>query len=614
MHYILGNLFISTSLVVNAAFILRLYLSYKKDFKIAVFNYKAAVFTLILLSFLTLVSAYINSDFEILNVYLNSYSEKPLFYKISGSWGNHEGSLLLFILLLSLCNLMFFNNAGSKLKPLLSLYNFLIIEVFLLFLYLSSNPFELNNLIVNNGLGLNPVLQDFALAIHPPILYFGYVMTALFYSYILTLLQTGEFNKANIKKIESLVNLCFIILTLGIGLGSWWAYRELGWGGYWFWDPVENLALLVWLFVTTLLHLVIVNKHNSKLQNWLIFFGLTGFLFVILSFFMVRSGILTSVHSFSADPHRGVFLLLIFIAFTVLAACVVIHKIKPVKASKFILNRLGLIELNNFLFAALIIVVGFGTIYPIFATVFLKQNVFIGAPFFNKTILPIILLMLFFMSLLPRSNWVGKLRLVKSQAYIIILALIIAVALYFVGVDIINVGLVAFSLLLIIATIKEFYFFYKHKKLKPNFLRVHVGHLGFAVFILAIALNNISRFETERVMRVGEVFLHKNISLEFLGMDEGEMGNYYYVRNNFKLTIDGKEGKLYPEKRYYKASKITTKETQIKRLFFHDIYLVVGEIYNQDRLKIRFIYNPYINLLWLGSLLLILQFVFRREK
>jgi cytochrome c-type biogenesis protein CcmF len=602
MYYILGNFFIVTAIILAFIFIVRSFnsnFSYKENF-----YFKLALCSANLLAFLTLIFAYVNSDFSLVNVYQNSDINKPLFYKIAGVWGNHEGSLLLFILLHSLIFLCSLNTISRiSLVSLSSFFSVLINLIFLLFLFFFSNPFSLHEAKITNGLGLNPVLQDIALIIHPPILYLGYVILAVIYAYILALKLRAK-AKADWSYLSGLIKSSFFFLTFGIILGSWWAYRELGWGGYWFWDPVENLALIIWLFNLMLLHIYLANQYEYKFNNWIFSIGSSAFVAILASFFMVRSGVLVSVHSFATDPMRGICLLFILLFFIVLTIYISFFTKNNKHSYYFRFNHIGLLFINNFLVIASLIIVVFGTLYPIFFNNLFSENLYIGERFFNQSLTPILLIILYFLSLvLFRSN--------KFNAILITLTVIFfTLSLIFIfAVELIKSLLIILCLFIIIATIYSIIaIIIKGRSYgKINML---VAHLGFVIFVLGLLLNNLFKYELERNIKLSDSFNVKNITMKFIDMQELKEHNYYAVRANFNLLINNKSYIMSPEKRIYFPGSNVTSEVVIKRRFLDDIYLVIGQVINDETIKIRFIYNPFINLLWLGAFILLLQFIF----
>ena len=347
-----------------------------KNFKINnnlhfnIFALSSLQFFLICISFLALVFAFIVSDFSNLAVYYNSHTSKPLFYKISGSWGNHEGSLLLWLLVLSLFSLIFFIKSEKLLNSFRYLTVFfqqIIIIGFIVFIIFTSNPFQLILPIPNEGLGLNPILQDPALAIHPPILYLGYVGSSIIFSSSLAALVCKYVNKEWAKDIKKWTLISWIFLTIGIMLGSIWAYYELGWGGFWFWDPVENVSLMPWFCLTALLHCTSVLEKRENLKSWTIILALCTFTLSMSGTFLVRSGILNSIHTFANDPERGIYIL-IFLTILILISLIIVFRYNdfdsPTKS--FLISKETAIVVNNWFMMYFLAVVLIGTVYPIF--------------------------------------------------------------------------------------------------------------------------------------------------------------------------------------------------------------------------------------------------------
>ena len=343
-----------------------------------------------LLSFLALLIGYIFSDFSMSNVYENSHTTKPFFYKLSGTWGNHEGSLLLWILVLIIFCLLFLFTSQKKEKKYLTLtllFQQIIILGFLIFTLVTSNPFDIIFPIPNEGLGLNPILQDPALAIHPPILYLGYVGSSIIFSSSLAALVQGYVNKDWAFHIKKWIMISWIFLTLGIMVGSIWAYYELGWGGFWFWDPVENVSLMPWFCLTALLHCSSVLEKRSTLQSWTIILALCTFILSMSGTFLVRSGILNSVHTFANDPERGIFILLFLFSLIILSIILFfIYDSKENDSQKnfFLISKETSVLINNWFMIFLLSVVLIGTTYPIFLEVIANEKISIGPPFFNK--------------------------------------------------------------------------------------------------------------------------------------------------------------------------------------------------------------------------------------
>ena len=380
------------------------------DYKIITFSF--IQLCLVVISFLGLVFSFIYSDFSNETVFNNSHTTKPLFYKISGTWGNHEGSLLLWLVVLTLFIFLFLIKSKDLLKKyriLTLLFQQIIIIGFFIFLIKSSNPFNYIFPIPDEGLGLNPILQDPALAIHPPVLYLGYVGSSIIFSGVLAATTLNYISKTWAMHIKKWVLVSWIFLTLGILLGSIWAYYELGWGGFWFWDPVENVSLMPWLALTTLLHCISVLEKRSNLSSWAIILSIATFTLSMCGTFLVRSGILNSVHTFANDPERGLFILtfLFVLIFIALLIFFIFHKSdNQSSGSFFLLSKETSILINNWFMMYFLSVILIGTVYPIFLDVISSQKISVGPPFYHKLIIPFLIPFLIFMAIGPQLKWI----------------------------------------------------------------------------------------------------------------------------------------------------------------------------------------------------------------
>ena len=366
----------------------------------------------VLVSFLGLIFSFVNSDFSNETVFNHSHTTKPLFYKISGTWGNHEGSLLLWLLVLTLFIFLFLLRSKEQIKKyriLTLLFQQIIIIGFFIFVIKTSNPFNYIFPIPNEGLGLNPILQDPALAIHPPILYLGYVGSSIIFSSTLAATSLGYISKEWAKHIKQWILVSWIFLTLGILLGSIWAYYELGWGGFWFWDPVENVSLMPWLALTSLLHCILVLEKRLILTSWVVILSIATFTLSMCGTFLVRSGILNSVHTFANDPERGLFILIFLFCLVFLSLFIFFffHKKENKNIQIFsLLSKETSILINNWFMMYFLSVVLIGTVYPIFLEVITSEKISVGPPFFNKLIIPFLVPFLFTMALGPQLNWI----------------------------------------------------------------------------------------------------------------------------------------------------------------------------------------------------------------
>ena len=369
-------------------------------------------FFFVSLSFLGLVQSFISSDFSNETVFNHSHTTVPTFYKISGAWGNHEGSLLLWLLVLTLFIFLFLlrsNDQPKKYRILTLLFQQIIIVGFFVFLIKTSSPFNYIFPIPNEGLGLNPILQDPALAIHPPILYLGYVGSSIIFSSALAAVVTNYISSSWAKHIKKWILTSWIFLTLGILLGSIWAYYELGWGGFWFWDPVENVSLMPWLALITLLHCTLVLEKKQILTSWVVILSIATFTLSMCGTFLVRSGILNSVHTFANDPERGLYILIFLFILVFLSIFIFLFFYKSEKTttnSFFWLSKETSILINNWFMMYFLAVVLIGTVYPIFLEVVSAEKISVGPPFYNKLIIPFLIPFLFFMAIGPKLKWI----------------------------------------------------------------------------------------------------------------------------------------------------------------------------------------------------------------
>ena len=367
---------------------------------------------LVVISFMGLIFSFIHSDFSNETVFNNSHTTKPLFYKITGTWGNHEGSLLLWLVVLTLFIFLFLIKSKNFLKEyriLTVLFQQIIIIGFFTFLIKSSNPFNYIFPIPDEGMGLNPILQDPALAIHPPILYLGYVGSSIIFSSVLAATTLNYISKNWASHIKSWVLISWIFLTIGILLGSIWAYYELGWGGFWFWDPVENVSLMPWLALTTLLHCILILEKRLILKSWVIILSIATFTLSMCGTFLVRSGILNSIHTFANDPERGLFILtfLFVLIFISLFIFFIFHKSDNQKINSLsFLSKETSILINNWFMMYFLSVILIGTVYPIFLDVISSQKISVGPPFYHKLIIPFLIPFLIFMAIGPQLKWI----------------------------------------------------------------------------------------------------------------------------------------------------------------------------------------------------------------
>ena len=563
---------------------------------------------LVVLSFLSLIISFVNSDFSNETVFNHSHTTKPLFYKISGTWGNHEGSLLLWLLVLTLFMFLFILNSKNqpkKYRLLTLLFQQIIIIGFFIFLIKTSNPFNYIYPIPVEGLGLNPILQDPALAIHPPILYLGYVGSSIIFSSSLAATSLNYASKEWAKDIKKWVLLSWVFLTLGIMLGSIWAYYELGWGGFWFWDPVENVSLMPWLALTTLLHCIMVLEKKFILSSWAVILSIATFTLSMSGTFLVRSGVLNSVHTFANDPSRGLFILVFL--FTLIFLSIIIffffHKIETKNISNFFwLSKESSILVNNWFMMYFLSVVLIGTIYPIFLDVVTSQKISVGPPFYHKLIVPLLIPFLLAMSIGPNLKWIkSDIKNKKTLIILFILSLVLS-AFIIQSLDVkflVNTILVGSAFYLFFISIKDFL----SKNFKNN--SQILAHFGFSLLILSILFNNFFTKEIIVNLKVGETYNSENLNINFENINQKDEKNFKSIIGKFELKYqNGKTETLKPELRIYNQPNIITSEADIKTNLFRDKFMTINYVKNQDFFNVRYQEKPFMIWIWLSVILI----------
>ncbi len=565
-------------------------------------------FFLVVISFLGLILSFVYSDFSNETVYNHSHTTKPIFYKISGTWGNHEGSLLLWLLVLTLFIFLFLlksKDQNKKYRILTLLFQQIIIIGFFIFIIKTSNPFNYIFPIPKEGLGLNPILQDPALAIHPPVLYLGYVGSSIIFSSTLAATSLNSISKEWAKHIKKWVMMSWIFLTLGILLGSIWAYYELGWGGFWFWDPVENVSLMPWLALTTLFHCILVLEKRLNLTSWVIVLSISTFTLSMCGTFLVRSGILNSVHTFANDPERGVFILifLFLLIFLSLLIFFFFHKVKKEETNSFFwLSKESSILVNNWFMMYFLSVVLIGTTYPIFLEVLSSDQISVGPPFYNKLIIPFLIPFLLTMAIGPKLKWI-KSNL--QNKFNLILFLIISLFLSLFISRNINSGFLANTVLLTSA----FYLFFitlrdfigkKFKNLSQN-----ISHFGFSLLILSILLNNIFSTEIITNLKIGETFQSEKFKINFEKIVQEDKQNFKSIIGKFRIeNSKGIIEILRPELRIYNQPNIATSEADIKTNILTDKFMTMNLVQNQEYFNVRYQVKPLMIWIWISVLLI----------
>ena len=568
-------------------------------------------FFFVCLSFLGLVLSFVRSDFSNETVFNHSHTTVPLFYKISGTWGNHEGSLLLWLLVLTLFIFLFLlksENQPKKYTILTVLFQQIIIVGFFVFLIKTSSPFNYIFPTPNEGLGLNPILQDPALAIHPPILYLGYVGSSIIFSSALAGVSTNYISSSWAKHIKVWILSSWIFLTLGILLGSIWAYYELGWGGFWFWDPVENVSLMPWFALITLLHSTLVLEKKSILTSWVVILSIATFTLSMSGTFLVRSGILNSVHTFANDPERGLFILIFLFSLILLSLFIFLffHKTEKQSVNSFFwLSKETSILVNNWFMMYFLSVVLIGTIYPIFLEVLSSEKISVGPPFYNKLIIPFLIPFLIAMAIGPKLKWIRSDFENKLNLFIFFI-ISIGLSLFIIRkIDVnflINTILVASAFFLFFITLRDF-FTSKFKNLSQN-----LAHFGFSLLILSILFNNFFSTEIITNLKLNESFENDSLKINFKSIEQKDQQNFKTFIGKF-LVEDSKGIKdiMQPELRIYNQPNIITSEADIKTTLYKDKFMTMNSVQNQEYFNIRYQVKPFMVWIWLSTLLIVLS-------
>jgi cytochrome c-type biogenesis protein CcmF len=585
-----------------------------------------AQFAMVVIAFACLAYAFVNSDFSVLYVAEHSNSQLPMVYKFSAVWGGHEGSLLLWMLMLSGWTLAV--SLFSRTLPLAMVSRVigvlgLVAFGFMLFILLTSNPFERLLPAAADGSDLNPLLQDPGLVIHPPMLYMGYVGFSVAFAFAIAALLSGQLDAAWARWSRPWTIAAWCFLTLGIALGSGWAYYELGWGGWWFWDPVENASFMPWLVGTALIHSLAVTEKRGAFKNWTVLLAISAFSLSLLGTFLVRSGVLTSVHAFATDPRRGIFILAFLT--TVIGSSLLLFAWRAPKVGlggQFaLLSRETLLLMNNVLLVVAAASVLLGTLYPLIIDALNLGKLSVGPPYFQTVFVPLMVPLLFLIGLGPSSRWkhtnatelMQRVRLAAPIAVVGGLALPLAAGNW--------TPLIALALMLALwiaaATLLDI-----RRRIKASagattipraFWGMHLAHFGIAVFVVGVTL--VKGYEAEKDVRMepGDTVSVGAYSIRFLGVKTEPGPNYRSSMGEIELSKDGKILRnLYPEKRAYFSSEMPMTEAAIDTGMFRDIYVSLGEPLSGTggAWSVRVHYKPFVDWIWGGCLLMALGGVF----
>jgi cytochrome c-type biogenesis protein CcmF len=584
-------------------------------------------FCFVAIAFAALMTCYVRSDFSVVNVFENSHSAKPLVYKLSGLWGNHEGSMLLWVLILSVFGALvalFGANLPARLKANVLAVQSSIAVAFILFILVTSNPFLR---IVNaplEGRDLNPILQDPGLAIHPPLLYLGYVGLSISFSFAIAALIDGRIDAAWARWVRPWTLLAWMFLTLGIAMGSYWAYYTLGWGGWWFWDPVENASFMPWLATTALLHSALVMEKRDALKVWTILLAILAFSLSLIGTFLVRSGVLTSVHAFATDPTRGVFILAILVLFIGGSLALFALRAPLLKQGGLFapLSREGALVLNNLFLVSACATVFIGTLYPLALEALTGEKISVGAPFFNATFAPLFIPLLIAVPFGPLLAWkrgdlLGVAQRLVGAAGIAVITMAVVFAMEGGGPILVPfaIGLAFYVMAGALTDIVE-----RTGLLKVPFATAFARARGlprsawgaaFAHFGLGITLLGIigeTQWSLERIaeLKPGQTISVRRYELQFDGVTTRQGPNYRDLAAHFTVRRHGDFiGVMEPSKRSFPSRGTATSQTALMTRGVSQLYLSLGDPNADGSLAVRLYYKPLVLLIWFGAVVMV---------
>ena len=553
--------------------------------------------------FLVLVIGFAISDYTVLNIFQNSYIDDPIFYKVTSAWGSHEGSILLWIFLINMYGIFFLKTNNNKEIHKQIIF---ISSLFILYLLISSNPFQKIELDTTlEGLGLNPILQHLLFIIHPPTLFLGYIGLIIPFVLASHILISKNFSKDLFNQMLLWSKLSWFFLTFGIVLGSYWAYSELGWGGWWFWDPVENISLIPWLLNTALIHSLQVSIKSNQLKLWSLNLALYSFIAAVFGTFLVRSNLIVSVHSFASDPLRGLFLIMIIAYLFIVTLRLNIKSVNYFNQDTFkIMSKETFLLLNNIFFIAAALTVLVGTIYPLFSEIIYNSSVSIGAPYynfaFNLLMAPIILLMAF----APQIKWGEHKKKNNQTFYIIAISIVITAIVYYL------LGNIFFALSVFITMplfIKSFLVFFKKVSKDRSFFAQWLAHLSIGLFIVAAVYTEQFDYEKNITFEKGdsnEIVFDEGTSLLLENIKDSDLSNHQKISVDLIVVEKNLKYSLSPSKNIYQPSGQVTNEVSTVNRYFDQYYATISMI-ESDKVSINIVFKPFINLLWISSILLV---------
>jgi cytochrome c-type biogenesis protein CcmF len=574
----------------------------------------------IFLAYGCLTLCFLQNDFTVSYVLNNSSLSLPWFYKLCAVWGGHEGSILLWVVILSMWMLAvtkFSNNLPLRFRCKVLVTLGAISFGFLLFILTTSNPFARQFAVIDTeGRDLNPLLQDPGFLFHPPMLYMGYVGFSVAFAFAIAALWEGSLEKAWSRWTRPWTLAAWCFLTAGITLGSWWAYRELGWGGWWFWDPVENASFMPWLVGTALVHSLAVSEQREQFKAWTLLLSIAAFSLSLIGTFLVRSGVLTSVHAFAVDPQRGLYILL-FLAVVIGGSLILfalrVNQVKNSRQPGVVSRESGLLLNNVFLITAMLTVL-LGTVYPLLIDGLGLGKLSVGAPYFNSVFVPLMLPLFFLMGLVVHLRWgADSLRRIKSLLVSMTLLTLMVTGIFFYAFPILTdaffylgvflafwIFISTFSLLLMRVRRRGL------STLSASFLGMLFAHLGVGVAILGVAVSSHYGEVQDIVLKPGEATSIQGYQVRFQGEEALSGPNYHGTRARFLLDNHGKEKYIYPEKRIYNVAQMAMTDAAIDVNPFRDIYIALGDPIDQNAWSVRIYYKPLVRWIWGGGFMILL--------
>lgn len=577
----------------------------------------AGMFVFLLFSFFCLLYAFVQDDFTVAYVANNSNSALPLQYKVSAIWGAHEGSFLLWTLIMAGWTLAVATFSGSLTLDMkarvMSVMGVLSIG-FLCFLLFASNPFERNlPFYPEDGADLNPLLQDFGLIVHPPMLYMGYVGFAVPFALAIATLTTGRLDAAWARWSRPWTNAAWAFLTIGITLGSWWAYYELGWGGWWFWDPVENASFMPWLVGTALIHSLAASEKRGVFKSWTVLLAISAFSLSLLGAFLVRSGVLTSVHAFAVDPTRGLFILVFLIL--VIGSSLLLYAFKASgirsEATFTASSREAMLLINNLLLVVATAAILLGTLYPLLYEVVTDgKKMSVGPPYFNAVFVPIVCLLCLAMVISPFSRWrkTSSDFLISQHWPLLVIAPFIALGVTWVVYETMNWVVIGIETLgLWILFLLGSHLYRTGRVVNASYLGMLLGHTGIAVSLIGVVVTVYLSIGKDVRMEAGDRATFGGYEFVFEGIQQVRGPNYISDQGVFRVSKDGKPvADLFPEKRLYPVAQNVMTEAAIDPSLWRDIYVALGEPVGDGAWAVRLHVKPLVRWVWLGGLLIAL--------